>query len=60
MDMPESPRAVSKMLKLAASEESIEKMVKDMEAENGKVYNFEIDENEDTRICFERIRKGDR
>jgi hypothetical protein len=60
MDMPESPRAVSKIMKLTASEESIEKMVKDMEAENGKVYNFEIDENEDTRICFERIRKGDR
>ena len=60
MDMPESPRAVSKIMKLTATDESIEKMAKDTEAKNGKVYNFEIDENEDTRICFERIRKGDR
>ena len=59
MDMPESPRAVSKIMKLTASDESIKKMAKDMGAKNGKVYNFEIDESEDTGICFERIRKGD-
>lgn len=58
MDMPESPRAVSKILKLTASDERIEKMAKDTEAESGKVYNFKIDENEDSGICFERIKKG--
>ena len=59
MDMPEVPREVAKIMKLTATDESIEKMIKEMEAKNGKVYNFEIDESEDTGICFERIRKGD-
>jgi hypothetical protein len=59
MDMPEVPREVAKIMKLTATDESIEKMAKDMGAKNGKVYNFEIDESEDTGICFERIRKGD-
>ena len=44
MDMPESPRAVSKILKLTASDESIEKMVKDTEANDGEVRRFEVEE----------------
>lgn len=47
MDMPEVPRAMAKIMKLTASDESIKKMAKDMEAVNGKVYRLEIDENED-------------
>ena len=44
MDMPESPRAVSKIMKLTASDESIEKMVKDTEANGGEVHRFEVEE----------------
>ena len=47
MDMPESPRAVSKILKLTASDESIEKMIKDTEANGGEVHRFEVNESED-------------
>ena len=44
MDMPESPRAVSKILKLTATDESIEKMVKEMEVNGGEVHRFEAEE----------------
>ena len=44
MDMPESTRAVSKILKLTASDERIEKMVKDTEANGGEVHRFEAEE----------------
>lgn len=44
MDMPEVPREVAKMMKLTASDESIEKMVKDTEASGGEVRRFEVEE----------------
>lgn len=44
MDMPEVPRTVAKMMKLAATDESIEKMVKEMESNGGKVHRFEVEE----------------
>ena len=44
MDMPESPRSVSKILKLTATDESIEKMVKEMEVNGGEVHRFEVEE----------------
>lgn len=44
MDMPEVPREVAKIMKLTASDESIEKMVKDTEANGGEVHRFEVEE----------------
>ena len=44
MDMPEVPREVAKIMKLTASDESIEKMVKDTEANDGEVHRFEVEE----------------
>lgn len=44
MDMPGSPRSVSKILKLTATDESIEKMVKDTEANGGEIHRFEAEE----------------
>ena len=44
MDMPEVPRTVAKMMKLTATDESIEKMVKEMEANGGEVRRFEVEE----------------
>ncbi len=59
MDMPEVPRTVAKIMKLTASDESIEKMAKDTEAENGKVYRIEIDENEDAWTNLHSTRNGE-
>ena len=44
MDMPEVPREVAKIMKLTATDESIEKMVKEMEANGGEVNRFEVEE----------------
>lgn len=44
MDMPEVPREVAKIMKLTATDESIEKMVKDTEANGGEVHRFEAEE----------------
>lgn len=44
MDMPEVPREVAKIMKLTATDESIEKMVKDTEANGGEVHCFEAEE----------------
>lgn len=44
MDMPEVPRAVAKIMNLTASDESIEKIVKEMEANGGEVNRFEVEE----------------
>lgn len=44
MDMPEVPREVAKIMKLTASDESIEKMAKDTEANGGEVHRFEAEE----------------
>ena len=44
MDMPEVPRAVAKIMNLTASDESIEKMVKEMETNDGEVNRFEVEE----------------
>ena len=44
MDMPEVPREVAKIMKLTASDESIEKMVKEMEVNGGEVHRFEVEE----------------
>lgn len=44
MDMPEVPREVAKIMKLTATDESIEKMIKEMEANGGEVHRFEVEE----------------
>ena len=44
MDMPEIPRAVAKIMNLTASDESIEKMVKEMGTNGGEVNRFEVEE----------------
>lgn len=44
MDMPEVPRTVAKIMNLTASDESIEKMVKEMETNGGEVNRFEVEE----------------
>ena len=44
MDMPEVPREVAKIMKLTATDESIEKMVKDTEANGGEIHRFEAEE----------------
>lgn len=44
MDMPEVPREAAKIMKLTVTDESIEKMVKDMEANGGEVHRFEVEE----------------
>lgn len=59
MDMPEVPREVAKIMKLTATDESIEKMAKDTEAENGKVYRLEIDENDDAWTYLHSTRNGE-
>ena len=59
MDMPEVPREVAKIMKLTSTDESIEKMVKEMEAESGKVYRLEIDENEDAWTYLHSTRNGE-
>ena len=59
LDMPEAPKAMSRIMKLTVSDESIERMANDTEAVSGKVYRFEIDESEDAWIHFSRIEKGD-
>lgn len=47
MDMPEVPRDVAKIMNLKASDESIDKMIKEMEANGGTIRRFEIEgENE--------------
>ena len=47
MDMPEVPREVAKIMKLTSTDESIEKMVKEMEANGGEVHRFEVEEEND-------------
>lgn len=59
MDMPEVPRAMARIMKLTASDDSIERMAKDTEAASGKVYRFEIDETEDAGTHFREIEKGE-
>lgn len=47
MDMPEVPRDVAKIMNLKASDESIDKMIKEMEANGGTIRRSEIEgENE--------------
>ena len=46
MDMPEVPREVAKIMKLTATDESIEKMIKDTEANGGEVHRFEVEEED--------------
>ena len=43
MDMPEVPRDVAKIMNLKASDESIDKMIKEMEANGGTIRRFEIE-----------------
>lgn len=53
MDLPGLPRFMA----LKCDDEKIEKMVAEMNQENGKVYRFDIAENEDTWKHFHEIRK---
>ena len=44
MDMPGVPRNMAKIMNLKASDESIEKMIKEMKTNGGEVHRFEVEE----------------
>ncbi len=59
MDMPEVSREVAKIMHLTCPNENIERMIKDMEAKNGKTYRFEVGENEDAWTYYNDIKRGE-
>lgn len=59
MDMPEVSRDVAKIMKLTCLNDSIERMIKEMEVKNGKTYRFEVGESEDAWTHFDGIKRGE-